>query len=411
MKERKKLAGLIAKRYQKARKRDKKIILNEFIHSTGYHRNYAAFVLRNINKTVRIGSKNIFKGDARIKIHRKRKPVYDEAVVSALKFIWKLMDFICGKRLKQIINEAIDNLEKFEIIHFNSEIRQKLSSISPATIDRKLKKERKKLELKGRSHTKPGTLLKHQIPIKTFADWDDTAPGFVEVDLVAHDGGNSNGDFCFTLDMTDVETQWIETIGIRNKARVWTVEAIDQARSRLPFPLLGINSDNGSEFINSHLFNYCELNHITFTRSRSNKKNDNCYVEQKNYSIVRNAVGYNRYDTDEELHILNELYSYLRLYTNHFQPAMKMMEKRRDGAKVYKRYDGAKPPYQRIMNHKKITNKIKIKMKEIHDNLNLYELKSKITACQRKLVLIQKNKNHFTKIFDEATETHFEKIY
>lgn len=396
MEEKKKLTGLTAERYHKARKRDKKIILNEFIHSTGYHRNYAAFVLRNVYKTVRIGHKNLFKVDSRIKTHRKRKPVYDETVVAALKFIWKLMDFICGKRLKPILNEAVNNLERFEIIHFNPEVKQKLSSISPATIDRKLKNERKKLELKGRSHTKPGTLLKHQIPIKTFADWDDTIPGFEEVDLVAHDGGNPNGDFCFTLDMTDVETQWVETVAVRNKARVWTVEAIDQARARLPFLLLGLNSDNGSEFINNHLFNYCEKNLITFTRSRSNKKNDNCYVEQKNYSVVRNAVGYNRYDTDEELHILNELYSHLRLYTNHFQPAMKLIEKRRSGAKVYKRYDKAKPPYQRIMEHRKINKGMKIKLKEHHDNLNLYELKSKITNCQRRLALIQKTKNHFT---------------
>jgi len=392
MNEKKKLTRLTAKRYHKARKRDKRTILNEFIHSTGYHRTYAAFVLRNECKTVRIGRRNAFKGDLRVKSHHKRETIYGEAVVKALKFIWKLMDFICGKRLKPILSEAINNLERFEIISFDDEVKQKLLSISPATIDRKLKKERKKLELKGRSHTKPGNLLKHQIQIKTFADWNDIVPGFVEVDLVSHDGGNSSGEFCFSLDMTDVETQWVESSAIRNKAQIWTVKAIDKAKGNLPFKLLGLNSDNGSEFINTHLLKYCESGHITFTRSRSNKKNDNCYVEQKNFSVIRNAVGYNRYDTDEELNILNELYGYLRLYTNHFQPAMKLKEKHRNGAKLYKSYAIAKTPYQRVMEHDKVPNENKNVLKGIHENLNLYELKSNITECQRKLLLLHKKK-------------------
>ena len=211
---------------------------------------------------------------------------------------------------------------------------RKLRKISASTIDRLLKRERKKLEIKGRKGTKPGTLLKHKIPIRTFADWNDNKPGFMEIDLVSHDGGNEYGDFAQTLDMTDIYSGWTETRAVKNKAHKWVFEAIREVRKDLPFDLLGIDSDSGGEFINHALYNYCVEEKITFTRGRSYRKNDNCYVEQKNYSVVRRAVGYFRYDTDEEVDILNALYGYLRLYTNHFQPVMKLVEKVRIGSKV-----------------------------------------------------------------------------
>ena len=163
-----------------------------------------------------------------------------------------------------------------------------------ATVDRLLAPEKKQLRLRQRTTTKPGTLLRHQVAIRTFADWDEGRPGFVEADLVAHEGGRAGGDYPQTLDLTDVQTGWTELAAVPNKAQVWVFEAIQQLRQRLPFPLLGLDSDNGSEFINNHLRRYCEQQQLTFTRSRPHRKNDNCFVEQKNYSVVRRHVGHAR---------------------------------------------------------------------------------------------------------------------
>jgi hypothetical protein len=199
-----------------------------------------------------------------------------------------------------------------------------LARISPATIDRRLAVDRAGMNGKGRSGTKPGGLLKHQIPIRTFADWDDDRPGFVEIDLVGHEGGNPRGEFCQTLTMTDIATGWTEPFAVRNKAQRWVFEGLRRCRQRLPFRLLGIDSDNGQEFINANLHTYCFYESITFTRGRVSNKNDNCYVEQKNWSVVRHAVGYRRYDTTEELATLNALYDQLRLMINYFTPSAKL---------------------------------------------------------------------------------------
>lgn len=314
------------------------------------------------------------------------------------------------------------SLKRFGEIKLDEETREKLLKISPATIDRLLAKEKKKIELKGRSTTKPGTLLKGQIPIRTFSDWDEKKPGFLEVDLVSHDGGNLRGDFIQTLDATDVKTGWTETRAVKNKAQVWVFEALEDILDRLPFAVLGIDSDNGSEFINAHLLKYCEEKKITFTRTRPYRKNDNCFVEQKNYSVVRRSVGYLRYDTEEELRILNELYAYLRLYTNFFQPQMKLTSKTRVGSKVKKRYDQARTPYQRIIVSEDISEEKKDALKEEYAKLNPAELKREITRLQNKLIKLaslkeksrkegQEEIKDFEYISDEATNDHFEYIF
>ena len=248
-----------------------------------------------------------------------------------------------------------------------------------------LRSERKKYELKGRSHTKPGTLLKHQIPIRTFSEWDEDRPGFGELDLVGHDGGVAAGDFCQTLDLTDIATTWTETEAVRNKAAVHVFAAIQEVKIRLPFDLLGIDSDNGSEFINTNLENYCRTEEITFTRSRPYRKNDNCYVEQKNWSVVRRAVGYARFDTDEQLDLLNELYRHLRLYTNYFMPSMKLIERTRIGSQVRKKYDSAQTPYRRVLASPHISDEVKQNLRTQYEILNPAELKRRIGRLQSKL--------------------------
>ncbi len=274
-------------------------------------------------------------------------------------------------------------------LRLNKDVEQKLKEISASSIDRLLKPERKRIELKGRSGTKPGTLLKNQIAVRTWADWDENCPGYFEIDLVGHDGGNNSGDFAQTLDMTDVCTGWTETAAIKNKAAVWVNKAIDKVKQQLPFPLLGLDSDTGAEFINHIMKRYCDENGIKFTRGRSTRSNDNCYVEQKNYSIVRKTVGYKRYDTDEEVSVLNELYGYLRLYTNHFQPVMKLEKKERIGSKVKKQYGLPITPFDRILGSKEIELDKKLALMDIHENLDLYDLKRKITNCQRQLEKIR----------------------
>ena len=270
--------------------------------------------------------------------------------------IWIICGRICSKRLAPYLKEIVPILERHKELVVDKETKEKILKISASTIDRLLFKERAKLRLKGRARTKPGTLLKNQIPIRTFADWDENKPGFVEVDLVSHDGGNPRGDYVHTLDVTDVYTGWTD-------------------------------SDNGSEFINAHLLRFCKQEKITFTRTRPYRKNDNCFVEQKNYSIVRKAVGYYRYETKKELEILNELYKVLRLYTNFFQPVMKLVEKTRVGSKVIKRYDKSKTPYQRVLDSPYVPREDKERLRAEYDQLNPAELKRELTKLKNRLMM------------------------
>ena len=385
MKERKKTTAVVACRYQKASKKHKGLILDEFTKLTGYSRRYASHVLISHGRKMRLNDRCVVQLDVKKTTHRKKPKIYDDAVARALKEIWYIMDCICGKRLAPALGEIVRRLERFREIRLSEDVRQKLLRISPASIDRLLAKERKRYQLKGRGNTKPGTLLKNQIPIRTFSDWNEQKPGFVEIDLVGHDGGDSHGDFAQTLDVTDICTTWTETEAIKNKAQVWVFEALKDIRMRMPFPLLGIDSDSGGEFINHHLFNYCRQEQITFTRSRSYRKNDGCFVEQKNYSVVRRAAGYLRYDTEDELLTLNELYRYLRLYTNFFQPTMKLIEKTRVGSKVTKKYDKAQTPYRRVLAHSDVSAADKQVLKKLYATLNPAHLKRQISRQQQTL--------------------------
>ena len=266
-----------------------------------------------------------------------------------------------------------------------------LLQMSAATIDRRLAPDRRRLRLKGRSRTKPGTLMKHQVKIRTFADWDENRPGFVECDLVGHEGGNAQGEFCQTLDVTDVATGWTDLRAVKNKAQRWVFEALCDIKETLPFELLGIDSEGGAEFINAHLIRWCADKKITFTRSRPYRKNDGCFVEQKNWSVVRQNVGYLRYDTDAEVVVLNELYGHLRLYVNFFQPQMKLVEKTRTGAKVHKRYDRARTPYQRLFDFNMPATARK-KLRALYLELNPVQLKRDIARCQDQLLKIATRK-------------------
>ena len=320
-----------------------------------------------------------------------------------LRRVWAILSFPCGKRLVSQMSEMLRVLERCGELRVTAEIRAQLESMSASTADRLLGPERRKMQLKGRQGTKPGYLLRHQIPIRTFADWDDARPGFTEMDLVSHEGGDASGDFCYTLTLTDVATGWTECRAVRNRAQRWTFEALKHLRKRLPFPLLGVDSDNGSEFINHHLLGYCEEEQSSFTRARPYRKNDNCFVEQKNYTAVRHMVGYYRYDTHDERTLLNRIYAAHRLYFNFFLPQMKLVEKTRVGSKVMRRYDDPKTPYQRVLQASNVEEPSKSELRDVYASLNPAELRRLLSKLQEQLraLVIAKEDTRIDQLFDE----------
>ena len=386
MKERKTITKALAKQYRRSRKGEKGRILEQFVEATGYDRHYAAWLLRGHGKRVAFKPTVVFEGDIGQRSRPRRRRTYGPEVFQALKKIWEILDCMCAKRLAAALPEVVPRLVECRELRVKKSVQKQLLEISPATIDRLLKPERAKHTLKGRATTKPGTLLKHQIPIRTFSDWDDARPGFLEMDLVGHDGGRAEGDYCFSLDLTDVATGWTVLAAVPNKAQKWVFEAIEELRDRLPFAVLGLDSDNGSEFINHHLLAYCKEQQITFTRARPYRKNDTCYVEQKNWSIVRRLVGYGRYTSPDALHILNKLYLVVNDYNNFFFPSLKLKQKLRDGAHVLRRYHRAQTPYQRLMESPHLDPAIKQTLETHYNTLNPAALHRQIKKHQDKLL-------------------------
>jgi hypothetical protein len=281
-------------------------------------------------------------------LQRPRPRQYGPEVQHALFLAWNAANRICAKRLIPFLPTLVEALERHEHLHLTEECRRQLLSMSAATADRLLRSQRK-VSQRGLSTTRAGTLLKQQIPIRTFEEWKETRPGFLEADLVAHCGADIEGGYVYTLTLTDVATGWTECLPLLHRSQEAVLAALRRTRTLFPFPILGIDTDNGGEFINEVLIAYCEQEHLTFTRGRPYLKNDQCFVEQKNGAMVRQVVGYDRFVGEHAYRQLTELYRALRLYVNCFQPSMKLLSKQREGKKVRYVYDSAKTPLQRLL--------------------------------------------------------------
>ncbi len=344
-------------RYEIATKEEKGRILEEFTKTTGLHRKSA---IRLLNRPMRRG----------ITKRRGRKRKYGSAVVEALRSVWEASDRLCSKRLHPFIPEMVHKMRRCGDRSMTLEIEAELCRMSAATMDRRLRAWKHPGGRRSLSTTRPGAALRSAIPIRTFADWQENRPGFIEVDLVAHCGESTDGFYLNTLMAVDVATGWTEFVGVwgRTQERVGT--AVHKVRERLPFPLLGLDSDNGSEFINENLAKWCRHEHITFTRSRPYKKNDNCYVEQKNGFIVRRIIGRDRYSSRRALEVLDCIYYLLRWKINFLEPSMKLVSKTRNGAKTHRVYDTAQTPYQRVLNSGVLSNAKKAQLKTTYDHLN-----------------------------------------
>jgi len=342
------------------------------VATTGYHRKYTIQVLNHPPKR-RTGQ-------------RCGGPVkYIGPVRAALEQVWLAANCICSKRLVPGLPTFVEALERHGELKLDAPTRTLLLALSPATADRLLKRTRSRSKPHGRTTTKPGTLLKQAIPVRTFAQWDDAQAGFLEIDLVAHCGEATRGEYLNSLDMIDVKTRWVELYGLINRSQATVSAAIVSCRGRLPYALLGLDSDNGAEFINDDLKRYCEQEHITFTRGRPYKKNDQAYVEQKNWTAVRQNIGYDRYEGPVACAALNALYEPLRLYLNFFQPVMVLVEKVRDGAKVTKRYDRAQTPYQRVLAAPEVPAEAKERLRQLYPTLNPAALLRQIQTRQAAL--------------------------
>ncbi len=364
-------------RYKKAPYNQRTIILDEFCATCGYHRKHAIRLLRRFKRFVKPKVRK-----------RGRSPVYQrDLILKPLKQIWLAANLPCSKRLKAILPLWLPGyVQSFG--HLPSEISQALLSISAATIDRLLHPIRIKYKTRGRTTTKPGTLIRKHIPIKT-NQWDESRPGFLEADTVAHCGQSLSGMFVYSIDCVDIATGWSEQRAVWGKGETDVLEQIKQIEKSLPFPLLGFDCDNGGEFLNYHLLRHFAQRQrpVQFTRSRAYHKDDNAHVEQKNWTHVRQWLGYQRLDDPKVVPLLNDLYrQQWRLFHNFFCPSVKLLSKERIGSKTIKHHDRPKTPYHRILESPYISLNIKQSLSKQLEKLNPFVLREAMEKRLKKIL-------------------------
>jgi hypothetical protein len=369
---RKELTAAVAERYGASDRAEKAWILDEFVVITGFHRKHAMRVLRG-----HAGGRPA---------RRARRRVYDEAERNALALLWEASDRVCSKRLKALLPVLIEAMERHGHLDLAPEIRGKLLAMSAATIDRGLQRYRHE---GGRPRRRPAaTALRCSIPVRTSADWDGPAPGFVEADLVAHSGPTSRGSYVQTLVLTDVASGWTECAPLLVREQTLLSAVLTELRKQLPFALLGLDTDNDSVFMNETLKAYCDQANIVFTRCRPYRKNDQAFVEQKNGAVVRRMVGYRRFEGLEAAALLAELYRAVRLFVNFFQPSFKLIGKQRDGARMRKTYSAPATPHQRLGADERTPETVRVRLQEIYAGLDPVALLRDIRATQERLAAL-----------------------
>jgi hypothetical protein len=364
-------------RYQKASRQERQRILDEFCANCSYHRKHA---IRLLNRPL--------PATKTVPRRRARGRTYGSQVISVLKAVWEAADYPWSVRLKALLPEWMPWIRRR--FRLTPEIERQLLRISPRSIDYRLSGEKRQLRRRLYGRTKPGTLLKHHIPLKT-DHWDVQAPGFTEIDLVSHSGNSAAGDFCYSLNLTDIHTGWTETQALLGKSQEAVCAALETIRQALPFGLRGIDSDNGSEFINDHFYRYCQARTIQFTRGRPYKKDDNAHIEQKNWTHVRRLLGYVRYDSEAAREAINDLYRHeLRWFQNLFLPSVKLARKERVGSRLRRRYEAPQTPLQRLRAAGGADPAKIGELQRLRDSLDPFQLSGSIEAKRKRIFALSR---------------------
>jgi hypothetical protein len=369
------VVAVTAERFARAGRRERGLILDEFTAVTGFHRKHAARLLR-------AGLPGQPSGP------RPGRRVYDEAVREALIMLWEASDRVCGKRLRPLVPVLVEAMERHGHLDLSPEVRSGLLAMSAATMDRALGPIRARAVGRPRRRTTPSAAVRRSVPVRTFADWGDPPPGFVEADLVAHSGPTAQGSFVQTLVLTDIASGWTECAPLLVREQRLLTEVLTEVRKLLPFALLGFDTDNDSVFLNETVRDYCQAAGVVFTRCRPYRKNDQAWVEQKNGAVVRRIVGYRRLEGLEAAAALAQLYGSVRLFVNFFQPSFKLAAKTREGAKVKKRYHPPATPHQRLLADPRTAEPVRQRIEALHATLDPIRLLQSIRAAQQRLVEI-----------------------
>ncbi len=372
---RRELIEAVAARYRAAGRKQKKEILDEFVKVTGFHRKHA---IRALKKSLKQGPPE----------PRQRARIYDEAVREALTIVWEAADRICGKRLRQVTAGLIEAMERHGHLKLDPSVRESLLSMSAATMDRLLTTVRDSAK-QGRRRTMINTPLRKAIPVRTFGDWNDPPPGFFEMDMVLHCGKSTAGSYVHSLVLTDIASGWTEAIAMVVREQTVVTESVSDIRTKLPFPVLGLDVDNDGAFINNTMVGYCRDNKIELTRCRAYKKNDQAWIEQKNGAVIRRMVGYGRLEGVQTAAVLNKLYTAARLFVNFFQPSFKLLSKIREGAKVIKKYHPPATPCERLLERKDVSDECKEQLRQTLAALDPVRLLSEIREAQRVLAQVE----------------------
>ena len=380
-------------KYRKGTKSEKAAILDAVCATTGWHRDHA-------RKSMRLTLHPAAPPAARPpRAPRAPRLTYHEDLIGVLVQCWAVLDGPCGKRLKASLPHTLDNVRRHGHVTVSDTDAKALLTMSAATMDRRLAPYRQGLIARGTSLTRPGSMLKNSIPMKTWHEWNDTLPGFLEIDLVGHEGGDNNGEFYYSLDAVDVATGWNEGITVRSKGERIVAAGLRELQLRFPFAVRGIHSDNGGEFINHHMATWCTREKITFTRGRPSRSNDQAHVEQKNFSIVRRNVGYYRYDNPRELDLLNELWLAESTIGNLFTANQKLISKTRTGARVTKKHDPGVTPLERLIrDHPHLLDPHDLTdLTTRRDATDLWALRDRIHLLQANLVEAAKHRTAVTR--------------